>query len=206
MTFIQTVPEDAAEGELAELYQVDLDDDGFVGNMTKAFSLRPGALRAWEQLGEVIRADMDLRTYELATLAAARRLRSSYCSLAHGKKVLAGGILDAEQLRDVMADHHAAGLDEADVAVMDLADKVTADATSVTEKDLDRLRDRGWTDAAILDVILTAALRCFFSKVLDATGTRPDAAFRTDPLLTQPPDLLPTLTPGHPIAEDRSPG
>lgn len=203
MTFIQTIPEDAADGELADLYQADLDADGFVGNMTKAFSLRPGALRAWEHLGEGIRADMDLRTYELATLAAARRLRSSYCSLAHGKKVLVAGILDAEQLRDVMADHHAAaGLDEADVAVMDLADKVTADATSVTEKDLDRLRDLGCSDAAILDVILTAALRCFFSKVLDATGTRPDAAFRTDPLLAQPPDLLPTLTPGHPIAEE----
>jgi hypothetical protein len=28
---------------------------------------------------------MDLRRYELATLAAARRLRSSYCCLAHGR-------------------------------------------------------------------------------------------------------------------------
>jgi hypothetical protein len=27
---------------------------------------------------------MDLRRYELATVAAARRLRSSYCTLAHG--------------------------------------------------------------------------------------------------------------------------
>jgi len=201
MTFIQTVPEDAADSELAELYQADVDADGFVGNMTRAFSLRPGALRAWEQLGEVIRADMDLRTYELATLAAARRLRSSYCSLAHGQKVLAAGILDAGQLRDVMTDHDAAGLDEVEVAVMDLADKVVTDATSVTEKDVDRLRDLGCTDADILDVILTTALRCFFSKVLDATGTHPDPTFRTNPALAEPPDLLLALTPGRPIAE-----
>jgi hypothetical protein len=30
---------------------------------------------------------MDLRRYELATLAAAMRLRSSYCALAHGKEL-----------------------------------------------------------------------------------------------------------------------
>jgi hypothetical protein len=35
-----------------------------------------------------ISANMDHRRYELATLAAARRLRSSYCMLAHGSVVL----------------------------------------------------------------------------------------------------------------------
>jgi alkylhydroperoxidase family enzyme len=39
----------------------------------------------WQQLNGAIKAGMDLRRYELATLAAARRLRSSYCCLAHGK-------------------------------------------------------------------------------------------------------------------------
>ena len=37
-----------------------------------------------EQLNGAIKASMDLRRYELATLAAARRLRSSHCMLAHG--------------------------------------------------------------------------------------------------------------------------
>jgi hypothetical protein len=50
-------------------------------------------------------------------------------------------------------------------------------------------------------VILTAALRCFFSKVLDATGALADAVYRTDPALAEPPDLLAALTPGRPIAE-----
>ena len=200
MTFIQTVPEDQADGQVAELYQADLDSDGFVNNSTKAYSLRPQALHAWEQLGLAIKSNMDLRRYELATIAAARRLRSSYCSLAHGKMMLAKGMLDAGQLRDVVVDHHDAALDPLDMAVMDLADKVTTDATSVTEKDFDRLRDLGCTDAEILDVILSAALRCFFSKVLDATGALADATFRTDPTLADPPDLLATLTVGRPIA------
>jgi uncharacterized peroxidase-related enzyme len=201
MTFIHTVAEDQADGEVAELYQADVDSDGFVNNSTRAYSLRPQALHAWEQLGQAIKANMDLRRYELATIAAARRLRSSYCSLAHGKMILAKDLLDPDQLRAIVVDHHDAGLDALDIAVMDLADKVAADATSVTEKDFDRLRELGCTDAEILDVILSSALRCFFSKVLDATGAQADAAFRTDPTLAQPADLLATLTVGRPIAD-----
>ena len=140
MAFIQTIPEDeadAAGGAVAELYAADRESDGYVGNSTKAYSLRPQALQAWEQLGQTIKSGMDLRRYELATLAAARRLKSSYCSLAHGQVVIGKGMLDADQLQAVMVDHHDAGLDDVDVAVMDLADKVTADATSVTEDDID---------------------------------------------------------------------
>ena len=67
---------------------------------------------------------MDLRRYELATLAAARRLRSSYCALAHGSVLLerflgAGGACVRSS-----SDHGAAELDAVDVAVIDLADKV----------------------------------------------------------------------------------
>ena len=43
---------------------------------------------AWRQLNGAIKANMDLRRYELATVAAARRLRSSYCTLAHGSVLM----------------------------------------------------------------------------------------------------------------------
>jgi hypothetical protein len=72
---------------------------------------------------------MDLRRCELATLAAARRLRSSYCCLAHGT-VLAERF--GEPVAQIAVDHRAAGLDEIDVAVMDLAGQVADDATSVS--------------------------------------------------------------------------
>jgi alkylhydroperoxidase/carboxymuconolactone decarboxylase family protein YurZ len=42
----------------------------------------------WRQLNGAIMANMDLRRYELATVAAASRLRSSYCTLAHGSILL----------------------------------------------------------------------------------------------------------------------
>jgi len=53
-------------------------------NYECAFAERPEVYAAWVQLNGAIKAGMDPRRYELATLAAARRLRSSYCCLAHG--------------------------------------------------------------------------------------------------------------------------
>ena len=53
-------------------------------NYERAFEQRPAVYAAWRQLNGAIKAGMDPRRYELATLAAARRLRSSYCCLAHG--------------------------------------------------------------------------------------------------------------------------
>src|SRR5512142_2321778 len=110
-------------------------------NYERAFAGRPEVYAAWGQLNGAIKAGMDLRRYELATVAAARRLRSSYCTLAHGS-VLAEQFLGDEAVRALVAGDgpFAAGLDEVDVAVMELADKVAADATSVTEADVERLR------------------------------------------------------------------
>jgi hypothetical protein len=53
-------------------------------NYEVAFADRPRVLAAWMQLNGSIKESMDLGRYELATLAAARRLRSSYCCLAPG--------------------------------------------------------------------------------------------------------------------------
>jgi uncharacterized peroxidase-related enzyme len=176
MAFIETIPEGEATGAAAKVYDGDRERFGFLPNFTRAFSLRPEAYAAWLQLNGAIKARMDARRYELATLAAARRLRSSYCALAHGA-VLADQFMDPEAVRAAIDDHRAAGLDEVEVAVMDLADKVAADATSVGEADLDRLRSRGLSDADILDVVLAAAVRSFFSKALDALGVEPDAKY-----------------------------
>jgi len=144
-------------------------------NSERAFAERPEVYAAWVGLNGAVKAGMDLRRYELATLAAARRLRSSYCCLAHGTVLLERF---GEPVLEITLDHHSAGLDEVDVAVMDLAERVVDDATSIGDADLQRLRDLGLSETDIMDVILAAAARCFFSKTLDALGVRPDASYR----------------------------
>jgi alkylhydroperoxidase family enzyme len=164
--------------------------DGDGDNMERAFALRPEVYAAWRQLVTAVKATSDERRYELATLAAARRLRSSYCSLAHGK-VLAEKFYDFESV-PALPD----GLNAADRAIMAFAEQVVAHATAITQEDVDELRGHGLGDDEILDVVLAATIRCFFSKTLDALGVQPDAEFaQLDPAFRE------ALTVGRPIEE-----
>jgi uncharacterized peroxidase-related enzyme len=193
MPFIDTVPEERATGLLAELYESDRAAQGQLPNFARAFSLRPEVYAAWKQLNGAIKAGLDLRTYELATLAAARRLRSTYCMLAHGT-ILADKFLGPDAVR-TLADGDGAALDPRDRAVMGLADQVAKDATAISREDVDGLRSLGLTDEEILGVVLAAAARCFFSKALDALGAEPDPKYAgLDPALRD------ALTVGRPIA------
>ena len=160
-------------------------------NLERAFTDRPEVFAAWVQLNTAIKERMDLRRYELVTLAAALKLRSSYCCLAHGRILLELG----EPVAEIVRDRRAANLSEVDLAVMELAERVVEDATSIEDADLQRLRDLGLSEADIADVVYAAAVRCFFSKTLDALGMLADASYRD-----LPADVQEALVVGRPIA------
>jgi uncharacterized peroxidase-related enzyme len=193
MAFIELVPAERA-GDAFDLFEEDTALRGYLPNYARAFGHRPDVYRAWRGLIGAIAENMDARRYELTTLAAARRLRSSYCALAHGK-VLADAFLSEAEVEALARTRPVESLDEVDRAVLDLADTVAHDATAVTREEVDRLRALGLSDAEILDVVLAAAARCFYSKTLDALGVEPDAAYHD-----LPAPLRESLTVGRPIA------
>lgn len=184
MTFIEPVPAE----EAGDLYDRERERVGYVANYVLAFSHRPEVYVAWRGLVGAIQGASDPRRYELATLAAAKRLRSSYCSLAHGK-MLVDRFYSAEQVLQLPG-----GLDETDAAIMAFAEKVADDASSVTREDVQRLRTVGLSDAEITDVVLAAAARSFFAKTLDGLGALPDGLYEE-----LEPELRDELTVGRPI-------
>jgi alkylhydroperoxidase family enzyme len=192
MSFLKTVDPSEAGGPLSEQYEAEISSKGYLPNYVQTFSLRPEVYDAWGALISAVKSNMDPRRYELATLAAARELRSSYCALAHGK-VLLDRFLDEETLRDLVV---RPAPDEIDRQVMLLAGKAAGDATTVTELDIEDARRAGLTDEEIFDVILTAAGRAFFTKVIDGTGTSPDPEYRS--LLGE--DMVNLLAVGRPVA------
>ena len=78
MALIHTIPPEEATGALAEWYAAEVQSGGNIDNGMQAFSLRPAAYAAWENLIVSIRSNMDLRRYELVTIAASTKLRCSY--------------------------------------------------------------------------------------------------------------------------------
>ncbi len=196
MPYLDTVDEADATEDVATIYERDIERMGYLPNYTRTFSLHPGAYEAWRHLIAAIAKPMDERRYELATIGAATRLRSSYCSLAHGK-ILADKFFDNANLIEIARAPAGAGLDEPDALVVEFAAKVVADATTVDEEDIEGLRSAGLSDRDIFDVVLAAAARSFYSKVLDATGTLADSVYGE-----LDPELREALTVGRPIAQD----
>ena len=177
MAFLASIGSNEAKGELDKLYKNSLETHGYIPNYTRAFSHRPGVMAAWVNLLTEIRNSIDDKRYELITLAAAKALQSSYCMLAHGS-VLVSRFYDVDDVAQIAKDHHSAGLSDAEISMMDFAIKIVEDASSITQEDIDNLRNQGFSDEEIFDIAVTAAARCFFSKTLDALGVEPDSAYQ----------------------------
>lgn len=60
MTFVRTIPVDAAEGSARELYDQVKTEFGFIPNWAHASSLRPGVRRGWTTLIGSIRENLSV--------------------------------------------------------------------------------------------------------------------------------------------------
>lgn len=193
--FIDAPDEADVDGDAAEWYRRQRDGWGYLPNYAPAFASRPDVAEAWNELNGTIMRHMDRRRYELATIAAARAYRSTYCVAAHCT-FLRDKCEDEATMRAVIEDPSGATLDATDRAVVELATKVSEDASAVTAADVERLRVLGLHDADIVDVVLAAAARGFFTKVLDALGVQADAQLGD----SFDADLRRQVTVGRPIA------
>jgi uncharacterized peroxidase-related enzyme len=172
--FIETIAEDEATGATADYYRHQRDAWGFLPDYAGAFSHRPAVAEAWNRLNLTIRGAMDRRRFELATIAAARAVRNTYCTTAHSKflRDICG---DEASLHRIAEAPHGETLEGADRAVYQFAAKVATDAASVQQEDIDELRAAGLSDVDIADVVYAAAARCFFTRILDGLGAQLDA-------------------------------
>ncbi len=186
--FIQTASEAEAEGKLREIYEGDRKSMGYVPNHAKVFSLRPEVLEAWRAFQGSIRKNLRLRPYELVTLAAAMALNCRYCLLAHSAILIKNGV-SVEQLRRILINFYDAGLEHAEVVMMDFAQKIIRNANEISQADIDSLHEVDLKDVEILDITLTATMRSFASKTFDALGAKPDSVYNE--LEHQLNDLLP---------------
>jgi uncharacterized peroxidase-related enzyme len=192
MAFIETTPPVEADGDVRELYERQEAHYGYVPNYAKVFCHRPEIMKLWSDLLSGIRRPLGKRRFELVTVAASHALRSTYCSLAHGKALTE--FFSADEIQALVSGSETGPLSPAELAMVNLARKVARDASSVTAADVGALKEHGITDAEIFDIVATAAARAFFSKLVEGLGAEADSTFLA---LEEP--LRETLTVGRPI-------
>ena len=72
----------------------------------------------------------------------------------------------------VLSDYESAAISEKDRALFRLVDLVNSNAVAVTQAEIDRVKDAGWSDEAIYDAITVCSLFRFFNTWTDAMGVR----------------------------------
>ncbi|MBI4494456.1 MAG: hypothetical protein HY690_16865 [Chloroflexi bacterium] len=77
-----------------------------------------------------------------------------------------------------------AGLDPQDTAILEFAEKLTLDPAGVEEADVERLRQVGFDDGQILDIVLAASYRNFINRAMSGLGVE-FHDFEIDPRLAE---------------------
>ena len=197
MSYIETVPLEEATGEVREMYERQQGSWGYVPNYAKSFSHRPEVMARWGKLLAELQRPMDKRRLEMITFAAAHELKHSSCSLAHGNALTP--FFSNDEICAIAEGRAVESITAAEQEMMRFARHVARDASTVDAPDVERLKGRGFSDAEVFDIAAVAAGRAFFTKVLDAVGSLPDAGF-----MSLDEDLRAPLTVGRSIstAED----
>ena len=78
--------------------------------------------------------------------------------------------LDEQLSNAIKRDYKSVDLDPADRAMLDYVAKLTRTPADVQRSDVDRLRDQGFTDTAILQINLIASWFNYINRVADGLG------------------------------------
>ncbi len=177
MPFIEIIPESEVDDDVRAMYERQQAHYGYVPNYAQVFCYRPEIMRLWAQLQSGIRRYTDKRRFELITFVAANTLRSTLCSLAHGKALTE--FFSAKDVQAIAKGESPPSLTAAEAQMISFGRKVARDASSVTSTDVAQLKQHGFSDAEVFDIAATAAARAFFSKLVESLGVEAEAPFRS---------------------------
>ena len=178
------------------LFEADLDEMGFVMNVSRLWAYQPETFAALFDLIRRTSTDrgLTLRQRGILVAAAASAFGDSYCSLAWGSRLAEAS--DADTAAGVLTGGDD-GLEPAERAMARWARHVARGPGRTTEADVLAMRDAGYGDAEIFTITVFVALRVALSAVNNALGVQPDAQYRS----TAPAEVLEAVTFGRPIHE-----
>ncbi|MGD2156855.1 MAG: peroxidase-related enzyme [Anaerolineales bacterium] len=170
MTWIKTTPFEEASGKLKTFYKDDFDRNGFLQNIYQALSLRSESLIALAELRKTFAGENSLlgpRKEELIHTVVSVMNRCRHCTNSHAKKLkkITGPI--AGQVKN---DWRRADLNQEEIAMLDFCEKVTLNRQGLCNRDIELLRESGFSDCEILEIVLHVAYRHFMNIVADSLG------------------------------------
>jgi uncharacterized peroxidase-related enzyme len=167
MSRLNTIEPSAATGKAKELLDAVKGKLGIVPNMTKVMANSPAVLESYLSFsGALAGGRLDAKTREELALLTAQENGCDYCLSAHtaiGKMV---GLKNEE----IVASRHGNGNNPKTTAALTFATQVLDAKGRINEAELAAVRDAGFSDGEIAEIIAHVALNVFTNYFNIATG------------------------------------
>ena len=170
--------EDEVDASIKPILEQNRRQNGYLENWIISLALNPGTLKRslayFESLFDPREGQLAPAERELIAVVVSAENGCAYCE-THHTKGLAQALGDPIRARRIAVGYdHVPDLTARERALADLALKITRDPTTVDDEDLGRLRDLGFEDKAILEVIETAAFFNYTNRVAITINNIPE--------------------------------
>ena len=144
-----------------------------VPGISAGFALRPETAKPMRELAHILlheRSSLTPGERELIATYVSSKNDCYFCQTSHGAAA-AAHLDDAEIVRKVKGDFHAAPVSPKLKALLAIAGKVQRGGKNVTTADVEEARRQGATDLEIHDTVLIAAAFCMYNRYVDGLDT-----------------------------------
>lgn len=173
MARIRWVEDDEATGHTAEVFAKVRAARGRVPAVYRTMSLRPDLLELVDDLaGRAHFSDGYLTRMQKEMIATYVSALNScpYCATSHSTYLAWQGATESTAAALERGDLKGAGLGEADKLLLELVRDQTLNAWRITDEQVQRVREAGWSDEQISEALFDAALFNFFNRMVNAYG------------------------------------
>ena len=154
---------------------------GLIPNVLKAYAFDIGKFDAFAALyNDLMLGDSGLSKLEREMIAVVVSSinRCWYCQVAHGAAVraISGDPVLGERM---VMNYRTAKLSGRQRAMLDFAARITTDSASIEESDRQALRDQGFGDRDIWDIVSVAAFYNMSNRIASAAGMEPNPEYHS---------------------------
>lgn len=160
MSWLPSTPEENSGPETKQIYDFLSNNWGFVPNYFRALGHKPQLLQDQVNLFTHVmfqQGELPKIVKEQVALVVSGLNLSSYCLAAH-LEILGRLGIDKKQSRKLALDYTSADVEPKVLELFRFVAKLSQHPADMEKPDFDRLREVGWSDAAILETVLIASL------------------------------------------------
>lgn len=174
MPYIEVIPDEAAEGELREVYDEIKEKRGKLSSVLMIQSLNPRSIQKHVDLYMTTmfgRSPLKRAQREMIAVVVSSTNRCPYC-VKHHAIALQHFWKDEERVNALAKDFRQAGLDEKDTLFCAYAQQLTREPSASSMELPDQMRAAGATDREIHDAALVTAYFNFVNRMVLGLGVQ----------------------------------